>query len=169
MARKKATKKRVTKKRPLKMGRPTLYRPAFCQQLLDHFDVEPNREVTRINKKTGNEYTELVANNFPTLAGFARKIGVGTSTLWLWTKAHPDFMDATTRTKAIAEDILVINGMHGLCPSNFAIFVGKNYTDLKDVQETKDITDDKPLRTPEERYARIAQLEEDIKNLEAAL
>lgn len=146
-----------------------MYRPEFCQALLRHFDVEPNREIERVNVKSGTTYTQLVANDFPTLAGFARKIGVGTNTLWNWGQVHPEFLDATTRAKAIAEDILVINGMHGLCPPNFAIFVGKNYTDLRDVQEHKDVGDKKPLRTPEERYARIRELEENIKNLEAEL
>ena len=152
-----------------KEGRPTLYRPEFCEQLLDYFDVEPNREIERTHPKTGFKYTEIVPNALPTLAGFCRHIKVGTATLWAWTKVHPDFQDATTRAKAIAEDILVTNALLGSYNPQFSVFVAKNYTDLSDVQETRDITDAKPLRTPKQRYDRIAQLEEDIKNLEAEL
>ena len=152
-----------------KMGRPTLYRPEYCEELLEHFDVEANREVEHTNEKTGHKYTQIVPNNLPTLAGFARKIKVGTVTLRDWARAHPDFLSAVTRAKAIAEDMLVTNALTGIYNPQFSVFVAKNYTDLRDVQEHKDVSDEKPMRTPADRYKRIAELNEDIKNLEAEL
>ncbi|MGD8357932.1 MAG: hypothetical protein PVG42_07735, partial [Lysobacterales bacterium] len=44
-------------------GRPTLYRPIYCQQVLDYFDVQPYREITRISRHTGREYTQRGAND----------------------------------------------------------------------------------------------------------
>ncbi len=161
--------KRKDPKDFLPVGRPTLYRPEYCQELVEVFDIDPYWETTKVNQRTGIEITERVANSLPTLAGFARKIGVSRSVLQDWGKRHPDFLYAVTRAKACAEDMLVINGLLGLYNAQFSIFVAKNYTDLRDVQETKDLTEEKPLRTPEERYARIAELDEKIKNLELEL
>lgn|SRR3990167_7436704 len=118
----------------LPFGAPTLYRPEFCQQLLDHFDVEPYRVVVK-ESKAGIEYTELAPNRLPTLAGFAKKIGVDAHTITSWGKVHPDFSSAITRAKTIAEDILVTNGLLGLYDSKIVVFVAKNYTDLRDVKE----------------------------------
>ncbi len=153
----------------LPIGRPTLYRPEYCQELIEFFDLEPYREITKVHQRTGNEYTERIANNLPSLVGFAAKIGISRMTIQNWGKKYPDFLYAVTRAKACAEHILVTNALLGLYNAQFSIFVAKNYTDLRDVQEVKDLTDDKPLRTPEERYARIAELDEQLKFLEAQL
>lgn len=166
VARKKTPRKKTTKK---KIGRPTKYRPRLCEDLIQHFTVEHNREITRANKKTGNEYTELIANPLPTLAGFAAKIHVGTNTLWNWTKEHPEFLDATTRAKALAESMLVSNALLGLYHPSFSIFVAKNYTDMRDLKEVAVSEIDDDARTPEEVQARIAEIDRKIKELEAQL
>ena len=152
----------------LASGRPTMYRPEFCQQLLDYFDVEPYIELARSDKKSGHEYTQRVANSLPTLAGFAAKVGVSVQTLHNWGKAHPGFFDATTRAKAIAEDILVTNGLLGLYDARYAIFVAKNYTDLRDVRETHAVEYEVP-ELPADIERRIAEIGKRIEMLKAQL
>lgn len=123
-------------------GRPTAYDPKLCDDLLDFFDVEPYREVeVTITYKDGREETrfEERANDLPTLAGFARRIGVHRDTLHEWSKQYPEFSDAIKRAKEFQEDVWVTNGMKGYYPAAFAIFFGKNNLGYKDKTET-DIT-----------------------------
>ncbi len=65
-------------------GRPTKYRHFFCKDLIDYFSISPTRitTVTYTNKK-GEQWTEekTVANDLPTLSGFAGKIGVDDDTI----------------------------------------------------------------------------------------
>jgi hypothetical protein len=116
-------------------GQPTKYKPEYCEQLLKHFDVQPYKEVTKLNEKTGNEYQCITPNDLPTLAGFCRKIGIGTNTIANWARQNPEFLVATARAKAIAESILVVNALHGHYNPQFSQFVAKNYTDMRDVKE----------------------------------
>lgn len=156
-----------------KMGRPTLYKPAYCQQLLTYFDKQPTHKVkTKIGQyKNGKpKYIErMEATELPTLASFATQVGVGTDTLRGWAKANPDFSSAVTRAKAFAEHIIVANTLAGRYNPKFAQFVARNYTDLKDVKETRDLTQDKPLNTPEQLIKRIAELDEEIAFLETQI
>ena len=155
----------MTKKKDVKdllpVGRPTLYKSEFCEQLLEYFDVEPYREITRLNKKTGNEYTELIANTLPTLSGFAKIIGVDAHTIRNWGKAHPEFLAATTRAKTASEHMLVTNGLLGLYNSNYCQFVSKNYTDMRDVKDLNIHEDKEPL-TSEQLIARLKELDEEL-------
>lgn len=98
------------------MARPTVYDPKFCEMLLKHFSVKPYRKLKR----------KLEANDFPTLAGFAIKIGVHRETLLEWAKAHEEFSDAYKMAKEYQENFLVINGLKGLINTNFGIFTAVN-------------------------------------------
>lgn len=152
----------------LPMGRPTMYKPEFCQEMIDYFTVEHTRTVLRFNEKTKTEYEVDVPNKLPTLAGFAGKIGVSRGTLKKWAEAHPDFLSATTRAKALAEDMVVNNTLLGHYQSNFAIFVAKNYTDMRDVKDlnVNDGREEPPQSTNElmeainRRLERIAELQD---------
>jgi len=61
------------------MGRPTDYRPEYCQALIDFCS-------------TGKSLT-----------AFAVKIGVHRDTLYQWGKVHQDFSDALTRARQAAQ------------------------------------------------------------------
>lgn len=65
-------------KRPAKGpgGRPTKYRPEYCQMVIDHMEEGAS------------------------LTSFAAEIDVGRSTITLWADEHPEFMAAVTRAKA---------------------------------------------------------------------
>ena len=79
-------------------GRPTLYKPEFCDEIIKYFDVEPYTVQIVLNEKTGNESHRKVANDYPTLAGFAKHIKVSRSVLQFWMQAHPEFLLAVSRT-----------------------------------------------------------------------
>lgn len=122
-----------------KMGRPTLYKPEYCQKLLDYFDIEPRQEVTRqVVAKDGSVATVTmeVPNELPTLAGFCCLIGTHRETLLNWSKAHPDFFDALKRAKEHQERIMLANGMTGFYDKTFAIFVSKNVLGYRDQIDT---------------------------------
>jgi len=61
---------------PNPVGRPTLYKPEYCDGIVDH------------------------CSNGASLESFAAEIDVCRSTLIVWAKAHPEFLQAATRAKA---------------------------------------------------------------------
>lgn len=109
-----------------KMGRPTKYNPKYCKELLDYFDVEPY---------TINELGQRVANDLPTFAGFAWKIGVHRFTLNIWLEKYPDFFDSYKLAKEKQEHMLATNGLQNLYAQTFAIFAAKNITSWRDKKE----------------------------------
>lgn len=140
-------------KRPV--GRPTLYKPEYVEQLIEFFDKEPFEHVPGIDK-AGNEKMEMVPAKFPTLARFATKIGVTRDTLYEWSTAknddetlkYPEFSYAYKRAKDFQEAILVEGAMAGAFTPSFSIFTAKNVLGWKDKTE-QEITgaDGAPLLT----------------------
>ena len=127
-------------KRPV--GRPTLYRPEYVEQLIEFFDKEPFEHVPGFDK-AGNEKMEMVPAKFPTLARFATKIGVTRDTLYEWSTAknddetlkYPEFSYAYKRAKDFQEAILVEGAMAGAFTPSFSIFTAKNVLGWKDKTE----------------------------------
>lgn len=119
-------------------GQPTAYKPEYCEQLLDFFDVAYTREVevTRFNKE-GDSWTEYktVVNSAPQILEFARKIGVCRDTIYEWAKVHKDFSDALTRAKEMSEAMTVANAMLGYYNPVFTQLVMKNRFGWKDKSE----------------------------------
>lgn len=116
-------------------GRPTDYRPEYAQILIDYFSVEPYREIMRQTITKSGDVIEVPvneANDFPTLAGFAIKIGVCRDTLLEWSKVHPEFSGAYKRCKDYQENFLAINGNKGLINQPFGIFTAKNVIGWRD-------------------------------------
>lgn len=133
-----------------KMARPTLYNPKYCRMILAHFSVKPYRRVK----------SRDVANDFPTLAGFAAKIGVHRETLLNWTEEHPEFFDAYKRAKDFQENFLVVNGLKDLINPSFGIFTAKNVLGWRDKQpgEADVVVNNVVERSDEELDARIKEL-----------
>lgn len=101
------------------MARPTKYSTKFPDQLLEYFNIKPYEEVSKGGQK--------VANDFPTLAGFAIKIGVHRDTLHQWASEYPQFSDAYARAKDFQENYIMVNGLRGLIASNFGMFTARNF------------------------------------------
>ena len=127
-----------------KSGRPTKYKPEYCEEIIKYFSVKPNKkEITAISQayKKGEvsfekkEY-KLVPNELPTITKFCEKKGIAQTTLLEWANEHKEFSLALNRAKELYKNFLVENGLLGLYNSIFAIFVAKNTTDMKDKIET---------------------------------
>lgn len=165
MAKKKKSAKKAKKKTAKKktVGRPTQYKSRYCRMLIDFFDIEPFEDVKiphyeksgKTHKSGKNEGepivvwvdTKKVANRTPTLRRFAKKIGVGISTLYDWLdKNHGsfkrEFSDAFTRARELRKDFLIENGLHGCHNPAFAKFVAVNLTDMKDVTKQEHTGED---------------------------
>lgn len=127
---------------PVKRGRPSVYDPKFCDELIEMFSQPATREVTLRDAK-GNERVEVMPGVFPTLARFAAMIGVTRETLHDWATAknpdgelkHPDFSYAYKRAKEFQEANLVEGTMAGAYNSTFAIFTAKNVLGWRDKTE----------------------------------
>lgn len=77
------------------LGRPSEYRPEFCEQVLD----------------LGRQGKSVVQ--------MACHFDVVKQTLFNWTDAHPDFLDAFTRAKQLSQDWWETKGQGGLEGSGF--------------------------------------------------
>jgi len=128
-------------------GRPTKYKREYCQQLIEYFNIQPyyERKETITNLKTKQKYYKYrtVANDLPSLVGFACKLGVTRDTLNEWANAvnkdnklkHKDFSDAIKKAKEYQEYIWQTNSLKGLYNTAFTIFAGKNIFNWKEKSE----------------------------------
>jgi len=121
-----------------KMGRPTLYDPKYCDDIITYFDIEPFVLVEKeVVKKDGTVELKEVKEpvSLPTLAGFAVKLKVCKDTLNEWSRQHKDFSAAIKKAKACQERILLENGLNGGYDKVMSIFALKNLADWKDRTE----------------------------------
>lgn len=131
----------MAKNKTKKVGRPTEYDKKYAQELHDYFKVEPYKKKFReeFDEKKGEiikiETGEVEANDIPTLAGFAIKIGVHRDTLHEWANKHDEFSDAYKMAKEYQEHFLTTNGLKGLISTAFGIFTAKNILGWRDRQE----------------------------------
>jgi hypothetical protein len=140
---KRASKKRLKKggvvpaKAKRGVGRPTLYRPEFCQMLVIFFDIPLERDVVfEVENGQGGTFkeTRIVVNTFPTFAKFAACIGVSSDTLRKWAKAknpdgtpvRPEFFWSYARAHDLQEALLIEGGMSGAYNYKFAILAARN-------------------------------------------
>ena len=112
--------------------RPTLYRDEFVQQMLDYFNIDRASEI-----QTGEDGKVTLSNKFPTLSGFAWKIGVTRETLhdWATSGKHEDFSYTYQKCKAAQEHILTTGALHGLYNASFAGLTAKNLCGWRDRQD----------------------------------
>lgn len=135
-----------------KGGRPPKYKEEYCQMLIDFFDVEPYEDVELPHYKDGQRTWsdfKRVANDLPTLSAFAKKIGVGVSTVYDWiNEKHASYQQEfsetyTRKCKDLQKWMVVQNGLQGTYNPTFAKFVMMNISDWRDRNDTT--TDDKPI------------------------
>lgn len=136
------------------MGRPTLYKDEYREQLIAYFNIAVERiEVIEVpTGKTDGEGKPImttehkpVLNTFPTLTRFAASIGVTRETLHDWATAknpdgtlrRPDFSYAYTRAKDLQESLIIEGGMAGLYDTRFAGLAAKNLIGWRDQVDTK--------------------------------
>ncbi len=138
----------VTQEEKRGVGRPTAYRPEFCQQLIDYFriPVETAEDVSVPDGKGGMKVERIkVVNTFPTITRFADQLDVTRQTLHDWATAahadgtlkHPEFSYAYARARDLQESLLVEGGMSGAYDSRFASLASKNLIGWRDQVEQK--------------------------------
>ena len=122
-------------------GRPTSYKPEYCDLIVEHFRVPPqimkSKKTYYADGTIKSEEEFPVANDLPTFQNFADKIGVHVDTLHAWKVEHQSFSEAYARAKQLQEHIWLVNGMSNLYNSQFAQFFGKNCLGYKDKTETE--------------------------------
>lgn len=112
-------------------GRPTAYKPEYCDLIIQHFDKEPF--TSSFDEVSGKTYRSAIL--LPTLTNFARTIGVSRATIYNWAEEHPEFLDAIKRAQELQEEVLMQNGLFGAYDKTFAIFTAKNICGWKDKQD----------------------------------
>jgi len=144
------------KKSPV--GRPTKYKPEYCQELIEFFDREPYRPlvVDGVALTDKNGRAVFTPCEFPTFERFAYKIGVHRETLRNWCDKYPDFFAAYKKAEMLQKDILIQNGLMGQYEKTFAIFTAKNVTDMRDKQEIDHRSGDGSM-TPRDSSAAVLE------------
>lgn len=123
-----------------KIGRPTKYRTEYCKAIIDYFNIPATYKAKKTYiTESGREFIEEIErpNSLPTMEGFACTIRVNVDTLHQWRKDYPEFSEAYTHAKALQKDILIQNGIRGLYNPQFAIFVAKNCTDMREQKKQR--------------------------------
>lgn len=118
-------------------GRPSKYKPEYCQAIIDYFTCETYRQVlVKVieNTRTGiitKEYVEK-GGDLRFISAFAMKIGVSQGTLHTWAKEQPEFLEAYNAAKELQKNHMIQNGVQGNYNPAFTIFTAKNITDMRD-------------------------------------
>lgn len=131
-------------------GRPTKYRPEYCQQLLDYFTLDPYKQlVDEDNNPTG------LPPKFPTIERFSESIGVVKNTVYDWAKKHTDFSDALKRARDKQKAFLTEAAMAGIYDRTFILFASKNLINWSDHGCTDSIPDLSKIKTFKGKIKRI--------------
>lgn len=112
-------------------NRPTKrYTKNMCDAIIHYFDVPAQIHTT---KKTyyadgalKSEDPVILPTRFPTIEGFAAKMGVSVEKLKEWANEHKEFAAAMERAENMQKNIWLINSMSGDYNSSFAQFYGKS-------------------------------------------
>ena len=135
-------------------GRPSSYKPEYCQKLIDYFDVDP---FETIKDEEGMD-TGVYTHKFPSLERFAKKISVSKWILWDWSKKHADFSNAMKKAKELQETFMAESALYGLTTPVFSIFTAKNVCGWSDIGRLSDLHC--PIhrcKTPAAKILRIQQ------------
>ena len=112
-------------KNKTKRGRPSKYKPEYCTDILEYFNVAPYRMVKGVK----------VANDMRFISAYARHIKVCEDTIYEWAKVHPKFSESLKKVKKMQLEHLVTNGLLNLFAQPFAIFTMKNICGWRDKKE----------------------------------
>ena len=139
MTEKKVKPKVKEKPEGYKFGRPTKYKPEFCQQMIDYFSISPYEE-----SKDNQGKSVFKPNKFPTLERFAAShLKVTTVTLHNWatekdSEGEPvraDFFEVYNMCRAMQSANLQEGAMSGAYQASFAGKAATNILNWRDKQE----------------------------------
>ena len=120
-------------------GRPTKYKSEYCYDIINWFSQPTTREI--VETVQGSNWTKETVRTepvfFPTLQGYAAKLSVAESTVYLWMEQHKEFSEAVSRAKAIQAHALLNNAMIRQYDGRFAQLFAMNNMGMKTKQENE--------------------------------
>lgn len=143
------------------------YRERYADELVEYiekaFDEALDAEKNSVKKESYYQSGELKSSEpvflpvkYPSLARFARTLGVTPKTLIHWAESHDRFSIAYAYAKELLEALTVEGAITGRYDTNFAKFVLANFHGVKDESETnitvKQVPVDLPTEIDEECY-----------------
>lgn len=122
-------------------GRPTKYKPEYCQDIIDFFNVPLVEEKAKDVVSRGEciTLTEEEASDMPTMAAFSCKIGIPKKTIYEWAKKHKDFGNAMQVAKGYQENYLLVNGLKNKVNPRLAEWCLKMNHGYKDVEQEMEV------------------------------
>lgn len=153
---------------PNREGRPTKYKPEYCQQIID-FMQEGGELVYKYFSFEGSVTREPVGRLPRHLSAFARHINVTTSTLDEWCHVHPEFSEAYKKAKQIQLEQMIDGSSSGVLQAAPTIFALKNmhrWTDKTQISGPNDgpIQHQDANKTMEWMSKLSPEAQEEIKN-----
>jgi len=117
----------MLKKRKEPFGRPTKYKPEYCEKIVEFF-------------------TYIIStNNWPTFEGFAASINVSTETLQDWKNNKPDFSVSYNKALNLQKDNLFMNTLKKNYDSSFARFLASACYGLSEKTQVDQVSSDKSM------------------------
>ncbi len=115
-----------SKKEPIKRGAAE-YKPEFCEKLLRYF-YEPKQKIAYDveNFQSGElkrKKPVLFAPEYPTLARFARQIGVTVPILYEWERRYPEFAEACAEARESQKSCVIVNALNRNFDAGFSKFL----------------------------------------------
>ena len=115
-------------------GRPTKYKPEYCQAIIAYFDIKPT-------DSKGD------ANDLPFILNFCQHIGISKQCLSEWVAKYPDFGDAYRLARGKQEQHLVTNTLQNRYNASFAWRASMNMFGWRDQQNLQVGMDEATLNT----------------------
>ncbi len=113
----------------------SLYKPEYCEQLLEYFNVNPvtHEEIEIIDKKTKEKKLVIISEpaDLPTAQGFCFKLRINRDTFYKWRTDYPDFAEAYSIARQQGEHILIVNALKKRYDSSFASLLAQNCFEKK--------------------------------------
>lgn len=115
------------------IGRPSGYRPEYCQMIIDYF-VKGYEELYFMNRNEKGDM-RAVPGKFPTFERFGFTIGKLVKVMLDWCRQYPEFAEAYQQCKQLQKACLVEGAMAGALNSNFANLFARVDHGMQDAQQ----------------------------------
>jgi len=113
-------------------GRPTKYKPEYCEKIIKYFNIP-------ITDEQGN------ANDPPYIQEFCLSIRINKSTLQEWVGKYPEFSNAYSIAKAKQKQLIITNALQNRYNASFAWKSMMNMFNWRDQQYLKVGMDEETL------------------------
>lgn len=101
-------------------GRPTNYRPEYCQSIIEYFAAPESWE---INTDVKGSAKAIPKSKIPTIERWCYSIGVHSRTLDDWQARYPEFRDAYQTARGLQQAFVIELGAAGIGTSMLNTFM----------------------------------------------